>query len=536
MPDTHDVIVSVATGHAFPKHGGEFSDSGFGSTYPMNTEADLVKVMQDIIDDPQTRAVYNLDTNEVKIINTPQKVEIGLWDSRQYQDAGSVFRPNSPDKKWNKFIDEAGSKNQTLIFSRDPQDVRAMVERFAQTEDFSPKTLAKMQEPGRASMAQALRESSPPVNLTRLNDYIEDTKLNFAQQAETAKTERRAAQELGQERANMLKGLKEHVIGGADVVADKATGNILVEAKDGTFYEIAANTDTQTAKVTMTSPTGETTQFDIEGRQFDKLIHTPHINLKGLAGNMVGPAMVGAFVFAQTGNAQAATAAAAKSVAGYSIEAAENQAGMGEQALAAAKDVAAFTAPQTVEAVHNGKGAMHIVSGAINDTANALGCAVGSVPGAAMSAASLKSPIPGGLAGCVLGASVTDQIIKRGSDGIGNVICYFACETDEISPSDLRLSIPTDPDTLARQPEMEALREFSGSDEMLKGLAAEMRDQGSDEFVIPQLEERAQQLPFELPVNVPPGAENFIRPRPQTPQLAPNAPPAQPFEQPRMQQ
>ncbi|MDH5723662.1 MAG: hypothetical protein OEY94_10125 [Alphaproteobacteria bacterium] len=197
MPTYHEIIASIGTGHAFEKHvmdGRKFENTRFGKPIPEvspNNPQTLANFIQDTLNDPNTRAVYDIKTNQAIIYNADKNVIIHLNASKENIDAGTIFRVEYPDrlrtstsdhnKQVTKFQDSVDNYTSKMspdrIHSRNPEDVRAMVNKFGQNHDFHQKALDNIEKPGgkvqRAKAALEIRGPAPePQHIAALDNHI----------------------------------------------------------------------------------------------------------------------------------------------------------------------------------------------------------------------------------------------------------------------------------------------------------------------------------------------------------------------------
>ena len=153
MPTFHEIIASIANGHAFDKHvrgidpdtgrvdigRQEFNTANAGKygqpiTPQVQSQQDLANLIQDVLDDPKTKAAYNVDTNMGVIYNADKNILIRLNASSNLEDAGSVYRlTGNRNIKYRDAVKDLGAVDGAVIEARNPDDVKSMVQRFADT-------------------------------------------------------------------------------------------------------------------------------------------------------------------------------------------------------------------------------------------------------------------------------------------------------------------------------------------------------------------------------------------------------------------
>lgn len=184
-PTYYDVIASLAHGHAYNQHAQEFSNSSFGPTTTINSNDDLARHIQDIINHPDTKAVYNTQDKRVLIYNETLNAIIQLNSGVKHGDAGTIFRVSNPDALTqlqgdpNKKVTRFNSKITTLIDefkgenfkSRNPTDVKAMVGTFAQEHNFSSNAISQIGRTQVAATATTLQTSGTAPTLQEITDF-----------------------------------------------------------------------------------------------------------------------------------------------------------------------------------------------------------------------------------------------------------------------------------------------------------------------------------------------------------------------------
>jgi hypothetical protein len=233
MANANDILVSVAYGHAFDKHQQEFNMPQYGS-HDLQTKNDLLNLADSVTRSESSKAYINLQTKEVTVIDFERKIMMGLSNSRQSGDAGSIYPTADPKSKLQGLVSTAKRNSHVLIESRSPKDIPAMVEWFARHEDFSNNTLQKMDSPAYKTAAATLPPPPGSADLNRIYDQIETVKnANLIAEMERKAAER-TTHDTNTQTARLVDSLKDSVKNGATVVSDGA-GNLLVEGKDSTF-------------------------------------------------------------------------------------------------------------------------------------------------------------------------------------------------------------------------------------------------------------------------------------------------------------
>ncbi|MGH1402626.1 MAG: hypothetical protein ACRBDL_00125 [Alphaproteobacteria bacterium] len=326
MPDLYDIVTSVAYGHAYDKHVdgnkpgkaehgiSEFNDpeGRFGNPVSpaITQERDLANFMQDVVNDPNTKAFYNVDEKTVTLVNADKNVIIELNNSVIDGDAGSIFRfRNSsnltaiPENKFNTKLQnatdagiarsKAGTGTGVVLEAESVDDVKAMIERFAteNAADFRRRpgrnTNASANNPSKSSTdykmqqnateAENLRAADPmrmsdaqmQTALSNLDNriapaatVIKNAELARVQEAEKLRIQNERAAGVYKELTGGINGTLKDKLPAEEIFeieADKA-GNVTISAKDGSaIYDITMAPDGKSAQITSLTDAGEAT-------------------------------------------------------------------------------------------------------------------------------------------------------------------------------------------------------------------------------------------------------------------------------------
>ncbi len=316
MPDLYDIITSVAYGHAFDKHVegnkpgktehgiSEFNDPKglFGKpVFPTITEErDLAHFMQDVVNDPKTKAFYNVDDKTVTLVNADKNVIIELNNSVIDGDAGTIFRPRNPDNRidipenqYSKKLNDAskagvsrskaGTGTGVILEAENVDEVKAMIQRFAteNAADFRRRpgrnTNASHNNPSKDSTDFKMRQNTTEAENLRSADTMKltDAEMKTAlsnlenriqpqatalRNAEAARIQEAENLRIRNERASdIYKELTGTLKEGAEIDVDKS-GLVTISAKDGSaMYEITMAADGKSAQINALTEAGEAT-------------------------------------------------------------------------------------------------------------------------------------------------------------------------------------------------------------------------------------------------------------------------------------
>lgn len=141
-------------------------------------------------------------------------------------------------------------------------------------------------------------------------------------------------------------------------------------------------------------------------------------------------------------------------------------------------------AAETTDAITKSKSGEEIAKAAANDASSAGGCVAGGIGGAKLGALTspvtgIAGPAVGGIGGCMVGAWAASGITEA-------VINFFTEDTDEIPMNDIKAMLPQKitPDM---PPEIQALVEMRGNDDLLERTIEEMKENGSFEHIAQDL-------------------------------------------------
>lgn len=545
----NDVISSVANGHAYADHAGEFSDPKFGAVIPVNSPKDLAGVVQDVMNDPATRSVSNADGSVVHIMNKQKNIIITLNDSANpaKSGAGTVYRPTSEiGDKFQRLSNDLGNDK---VRSQSIQEVNAMVDKYDQS-GLRQTTRTHMAKADTTAVTQYLDQNVQQKGLIVANADVLDqriaTEVN-AQKLETQANQGKA--ELRGEIENAANNPKSDI----EVAADGKSAVIM--DPDGNVFEVDVNKDgTMSAKAEFADGRPNV-DVELSQRQTSKFMKAVP-NLKGPIGQLLTPVIVGTVALASGASPAEAGEAAVDSVAKNTADAVEEDSNI---VVGVAKDAAAFVAPKTVDAVNNDASGLEIAGALVEDALVGGACAAGGLVGGAAAGTATTATVvgvplapaaavAGGVGGCVVASgamegaidsvkSTVDTVVKyapvvvdaagevidaavgKAEEAIDNVIDYFSDDENENPPlDDVKAVLPAEV-TEGMQPEIQAMVEVQASDALLTDVVQDLKEQGSSEFVVSQLEDRKVEMGHEITADLTAKAEEAERLRIQQEQL-----------------
>lgn len=295
MP-ANDVVASVANGHAFAKHAAEFSDPALGRVHPVQTPQDLGVLIQDILNDPSTKAISKGDGSLVYMMNKNHNVIIALNESADPKSfgAGTVFKSTEDiEQKFSKLSKSLGDNS---IKSQNIQEVNAMVDRFEQTIA-RPSTKNHMAQADTKAIAGHLDQRASVNGLIIGNSDV----LN--QHLEADVDARRQVTQSHQDNANLRRDVEvaaTHPDSIVDIAQDGKSAMIM--DAQGNAYDVKVNTD-NTVSVVSELADGAKSEVVLSERQSLKLAKAIP-DLKGMAEIVVVPLAVASVALA-TGSSPA---------------------------------------------------------------------------------------------------------------------------------------------------------------------------------------------------------------------------------------
>ena len=307
----YDIINSVAEGHAYDKHVlgekygdkfygiSEFNDSNgpFGDSLGINTQDDLARLLLQVINDPKTRSMYDLDQNTITIANSELNVIVELNNSTKHGDAGTIFRTLVDDSgrsrtntKYNRSLLDSKSGGGLVLESKTPEDTMAFIERYARTKDFSQRpgfnapvshanslkasTASKMlSDRNRAvRLSEADKNAMPSTRVEQLQRHLDQSlaskQKEMDEEKRQAKDENKLVSEQKRRAAQVSCDVIKDVKKGAIITdAHKDEGIVYIEVSDDLFYEIEMSEDGHRAEITCyTAEVEESVLLDTETR------------------------------------------------------------------------------------------------------------------------------------------------------------------------------------------------------------------------------------------------------------------------------
>ena len=544
----NDIIASVANGHGYDGHVKEFSDPKFGAVIPVSSQTDLAGVIQDVMNDPATKAVSNADGSVVHIMNKPRNIIVTLNDSPKAAKfgAGTIYRPTSEiGGKFQRLSDTLDNK----ISSQNIQEVNAMVDKYDQS-GLRQTTKDHMAETKTTAITQHLDQNVQQKGLIVANAGVLDQR--FATEANAQKLETQAHQGKAE-----LRGEIENAANNPKSAIEVATNgkSAVIMDPDGNVFEVDVNKDgTMSAKAEFADGRPNV-DVELSQRQTSKFMKAVP-NLKGPIGQLLTPVIVGTVALASGASPAEAGEAAVDSVAKNTVDAVEDDSNI---VVGVAKDAAAFVAPKTVDAVNNDASGLAIAGALVEDALVGGACVVGgAVTGGAAGAATTvtvagaplapAAAVAGGIGGCVVASGamegaidsvkskvetvvkyapivadaageVIDAAVEKAEKAIDSVIDYFSDDDNENPPlDDVKAALPTEV-TEGMQPEIQAMVEVQASDALLTDVVQDLKEQGSSEFVVSQLEDRKVEVGHEITADLTAKAEEAERLRMQQEQL-----------------
>lgn len=290
-PDLYDIIASIGFGHAYEKHVlgykvghdhfgvNEFTDSQrrFGDNLPVETEDQFSQVILDVVNDPSTRAFYDVDKNIVTMANISKNLIVNFNHSPVHGDAGSAYRVFDPDgdrinQKYQRALSEAQSTDGLVLEARSPEEAKAYVERYANTKDFtkvsyrSARTHSafdkmvdnrgagqQLKHQDEAAFTGALRNQ----RLNALDGRIESERLELKTRAEADLEAQRLMTGQKQDAAHMSNEIINTIKKGGVVFFEPTKSNdqpsaVLIEGDDDVLYEIVMAVDGRSAIISRT--------------------------------------------------------------------------------------------------------------------------------------------------------------------------------------------------------------------------------------------------------------------------------------------
>ncbi|MGH1455772.1 MAG: hypothetical protein ACRBDI_03235 [Alphaproteobacteria bacterium] len=415
MPPTgNEVISSIAAGHAHEKHvigKQEFSDTSgkYGSPLPVTTKQDLANVMQDVLNDPATKASMDADGKNAIIMNKSRNIVIILNDAANPNDAGTVYRPSrdghpNPEQK---FSDLEKGLGKGSVRAQNIQEVNAMVDKFAHS-DLRATTVANMQRnpEGITTQLDARAQAS---GLIVPNQNIIDDRL-------AADTEMRRQNSLNAEEAG--KAAKEiEAIDPKEISVSSDGSSASAMTANGDAIEISSNENGTLSVEKESIDTGQKTTIELSEKQTAKLLDKIP-GLKGIAGIAITIPLAATVALATGSSPAEAAEIGVDSVLHNTMEAE----GVAETTVGLAKDAVAIALPETVEAVNEEKSILETIGAVAEDGAKWAGCAIGGTL-AGGSAAVASAPtvvgvpvatVAAGAAGCAGGMYAVDKVIDAG--------------------------------------------------------------------------------------------------------------------------
>ncbi len=545
----NDVIASVANGHAYADHVGEFSDPKLGTAISVDSPKGLAGVMQDVMNDPATRSVSNVDGSVVHIMNKPRNIIITLSDSANpaKSGAGTVYRPTS--EIGNKFQKLSNDLGDDRVRSQSIQEVNAMVDKYDQS-DLRQTTRTHMAKADTTAVTQHLNQNMQQKGLIVANAGVLDQRI--ATEVNAQKLETQANQGKAE-----LRGEIERAANNSNSIVDVAADgkSAVIMDTDGNVFEVSANKDgTMSAKADFADGRPNV-DVELSQRQTSKFMKAVP-NLKGPMGQLLTPIIVGGVALATGASPAEAGEAAVDSIAKNTVDAVEEDSNV---VVGVAKDAAAFVAPKTVDAVNNDASGLAIAGALVEDVLVGGACAVvGAVTGVAAGAATTvtvagaplapAAAVAGGIGGCVVASEVMEGVIdsvkskvetvvkyapivadaagevidaavEKAEKAIDSVVDYFSGDDNENPPlDDVKAVLPTEV-TEGMQPEIQAMVEVQASDALLTDVVQDLKEQGSSEFVVSQLEDRKVEMGHEITADLTAKAEEAERLRMQQEQL-----------------
>ncbi|MGH1374902.1 MAG: hypothetical protein ACRBCK_01030 [Alphaproteobacteria bacterium] len=543
MPNSNEILAAIAHGHADGKHFHEFREAGFDVKGPQ----DVADLMQKTLNDPATKVAMDLDTGTVVIVNNSiggnsgQGIAIALNPNNN--DPGSVY----PVSSSNKFTNMTSQMGDNMVVARNLGEANAMVDRFSQNVELTPRATQNLNSSDVQASANALEATAQAnelivpseADVQSLDQNVEkvvEVQQEAQRQQEIDRDAQRAKSIDDQQQANMRKEVIAVAnADGTDVVASQADNAALIEGSDKSNYQIEGHPD-GTSTVTKFDPDGaQAGSIDLNVKNTQKLMS----GLKGLAEVVVAPILVGTVALVSGATPAQAAEAAGDSILENTLDSDGTAQGV---ATGLAKDAVAVVAPKTVEAVNNDASALEVTNSALKDTMVAGGCYVGGAIGAA-GGATISSPtvlgVPvataaGAVGGCYVGSKVAEGVVSgveaagkvidnvvdaasetsqeiqemasdaidKAEKAIDNVIDYFAGDDAQEPPlNDVREILPKEP-VEGMQPEIQAMVEVQSSDMHLQDVMTDMKVQGSAEFVVPQLEDRKGEIGHEITADI----------------------------------